>query len=120
MPRFRPRWLLVPVVGMALLALLTTMGTDAARYREAAGRYREYADAYDPVGRGAVVWSSCYGETWDGFTDQARKDRETHHGDRPYLSSHAAHFRRLEAKYERAAARPWPWLRTKLDPPLHP
>lgn len=82
-------------------------------YREAAGRYAEYAEAYDPPpGSQYVAFSSCYGERWDAFTEAVRMDIVKQSGDKRHRQHRANRYRSLASCYRKAASRPWRGLPT--------
>ena len=105
---------------LAALVLWAMTAWDGWTYSEAAAHYRLYAQTYEEPEADRKYYVTCYGEVWDGYMEKVQEDRVSRQGDKPYLASRAAYYRQLQAKYERAAARPWPWLRFKLDPPLRP
>lgn len=103
--------------GVGLIWALSPMGERSSVYSEAAGRYREYYNAYRPRGEGEVIsYSTCYGERWDRYTRKVIEDRAKHTNEPNYLTERAIYYRGLADKYRRAAAQPWRSVR--LDPPL--
>lgn len=91
----------------------------AEEYHNAPDRYAEYARGYQSgVTGGNLLFSTCYGARWDGYTYKIHDDVISHRGDKAYNAKMADHFRRLSKKYEEAIKSGEPPAR--LDPPLGP
>ena len=116
-------WIILLATAVAAIALIGFIRRAesfrrAEGFRVAAGRFAEYAGAYDPDHKGPVMFTSCYGEAWDSYTMRVAEDIRRRAGDRPYCAERASYYSRLKRKYERAAARPW--LPVPPDPPPAP
>jgi hypothetical protein len=116
-------WVLaVAVIGCAGYVLLRHWLRDDPNtdYGLAAGRYDEYAKAYESYAEGKQSFplETCYGGRWNDYAEFVASDLIKHQKESDYLKQKSLHFSRLKRKYEEAAANPGKPI--VLDPPLVP
>ena len=88
----------------------SALGERVEARQVAAERYGDYATNYEydrPPGGSVRLPSSCYGARWDGYSRSAYRDKALREADKGYTRARADHYRRLSARYEAAARRPW-------------
>jgi hypothetical protein len=114
--RWLPPLLAVILVGFVVARSRRPIVDHREAHRVAAGRYDEYAKAYQSFAdHHSIPMSTCYGQKWDSYSNRVWNDIQSHARDKAYIAGKAALYDRLRRQSEQAAA--GPSLPDEPDPP---